>query len=296
MNNSFLARLERWFFLPPLVALLLLLLVQLTGGDMQVFLWLNRVCRFAGDMFWISLTTLGDGLVVCVLVLPFVRRKPELVWAMLLSWLLMTLWVQGLKFLINTPRPLAGLSASDFHIIGALYKSKSFPSGHAATASMFAAIFCLFFRQRWIYALVILLAVMISLSRIAMGLHWPTDVLVGFLGGWLLAGLGYQLAMRLRFGASLVAQVVFGLILFGAAIRMLVINHTDYDQAFRLQQTIALASLVLILCELYFGLRKVKRDSQLIRPTGHAEISSDQEINLIPTRSDKLISDAEKIE
>lgn len=296
MSQRFSARFERWFFLPPLVGLLLLLLVQLAGGDMQVFLWLNHVSRFAGDMFWVTLTTFGDGLVVWVLVLPFVRRKPELIWAMLLSWLLMTLWVQGLKFLINTPRPLAGLSASDFHIIGALYKSKSFPSGHAATAAMFAAILCLFFRQKWIYAVVILLAVMISLSRIAMGVHWPTDVLVGFLGGWLVAGLGYQLAMRLRLGANLVAQVVFGLILFGAAIRMLVINHTDYDQAFRLQQTIALACLVVTLCELYFGLRKVNRDGQRIRLTGQAEIASDQELNLIPPRIDKAVSGAEKIE
>ncbi len=278
------------------MALVLLLLVQLAGGDMQVFLWLNRVCLLAGDMFWLSVTTFGDGLVVCVLILPFIRRKPELVWAMLLSWLLITLWVQGLKFLINTPRPLARLSASDFHIIGALYKSKSFPSGHAATASMFAAILCLFFRKKWIYAVVILLAVMISLSRIAMGIHWPTDVLVGFLGGWLLAGLGYYLVMRLRFGASPVAQIVFGLLLFSAAIRMLVINHTDYAQVFRLQQTIALTSLILTLCELYFGLRKVNRDDQRIRLAGHAENASDQETNLISPRRDKLISDAEKIE
>jgi undecaprenyl-diphosphatase len=166
--------------------------------------------------------------------------------------------------------------------------SKSFPSGHAAAASMLAAIVGLFFRQKWIYALVILLAVMVCLSRIAMGVHWPTDVLVGFLGGWLLAGLGYQLALMLRFGASKVAQVVFGFILFGAVIRMLVINHTDYDQAFRLQQTIALACLVITLCELYFGLRKVNRDGHRIRLTGHSEIASDQEIGQAPVRSDKL--------
>ncbi len=263
---------------------------------MQVFLWLNRACQIAGDMFWISLTTFGDGLVVCVLILPFIRRKPELVWAMLLSWLLVTLWVQGLKFLINTPRPLATLSPGDFHIIGALYKSKSFPSGHAATASMFAAILCLFFMNKWIYGVAIPLAVMIGLSRIAVGIHWPTDVLVGFFSGWLLAGLGYQLVIKLRFGASLVAQIIFGLILFSAAIRMLVINHTDYAQAFRLQQTIALSCLILTFCDLYFGLRKVNRDGQHIRMAGHAEIASDLENNLISPRRAKLISDAEKTE
>jgi len=239
----------------------------------QVFLWLNHASRFAGDTFWICLTTFGDGLVVCVLLLPFVRRKPELVWSTLLSWLLVTLSVQGLKFLLNTPRPLEGLSANDFQIIGARYMSKSFPSGHTATAAMFAATFCLFFRQKWIRALVVLLAVMIGLSRIAMGLHWPMDVLVGFTGGWLLAGLGYQLARRLRFGVNQVAQVVIGLILFGAAIRMALINHTDYIQAFRLQQTIALTCVALTVCDLYFGWRKMNGDEQRMRLTGEAEIA-----------------------
>ena len=290
MSKDFPSKIEHWFFLPPLAALLLLLSLQFADSNEQVFLWVNQRSQFTGDRFWISLTTFGDGLVVCILVLPFIRRKPELVWAMLLSWLLMTLWVQGLKFLINTPRPLAVLSASDFHIIGALYKSKSFPSGHAATASMFAAIICLFFKQKLIYAVVILLAVMVGLSRIAIGVHWPTDVVVGFLGGWLLAGIGYQLAMRLRFGASLAAQVVFGLILFGAATTMLVMNHTDYDQAFWLLQTIALACLALTLCELYFGLRRVSRDGQRTSLTGHAEIVSDKEIDLIPPSSDNANS------
>jgi membrane-associated phospholipid phosphatase len=253
------AKFTRWFFLPPLAALLLLGLVPF-AGEKQVFLGINRMFQFPGDMFWIGVTTFGDGLVVCVLVLPFVRRKPELVWAMLLSWLFVTLWVQGVKFSFNEPRPLAALSINDFHIIGAHYRSKSFPSGHAATAGMFAAIFWLSFRQRWMRVAVILLAVLISLSRLVMGLHWPTDVLVGFASGWLLAGLGYYLAMRFRFGSSRVAQVIFGLILLSGAIMMMTTNHTDYAQAFRLQQLIALACLMLTCYELFVGFRRVRRD------------------------------------
>ncbi len=296
MSKDFPSKIERWFFLPPLAALLLLLALQFAGSHEQVFLWLNHSCQFAGDTFWISLTTFGDGLVVCILVLPLVRRKPELVWATLLSWLFMTLWVQGLKHSINIPRPLAVLSADDFHIVGAHYKSKSFPSGHAAAAAMLAAIFSLFFRYKWLRTSVIVLALLVGLSRIAIGIHWVADVLAGFLGGWLSAGLGHQLAGRLRFGVSPLAQIIFGFSLFVAAITMLIVNHTDYAQAFRLQQTIALACLALTLGELYFGLRKVNRRGQRISLTGHAEIASDQEIDLIPPRSDKLISDVEKIE
>jgi len=249
---------RRWFFLPPLVALLFLLLIRLTGSDVQVFLSLNRACGFGSDLFWISVTTFGDGLVVCVLLLPFVRRRPDFVWAVLLSWLLVTLWSQGLKFLFNIPRPLEILTAADFRHVGAQYRSKSFPSGHAATAAMFAAIGFLTFRQKWISAVLILLAVMIGLSRIAVGAHWPTDVLVGFVSGWLLAGLGYYLAMKLRFGVSRAAQIIFAVILAGGAISMLFTNHTDYVQAFRLIQAIALVSLVLAALDLASRIRRAR--------------------------------------
>ena len=84
-----------------------------------------------------------------------------------------------------------------------------------------------------------------------MGLHWVTDVLVGLLGGWLLAILAYSLAPKLRFGVSPITQTIIGVILLAAAVRMLFVNHTDYEQAFRLQQAIAFGSLLLTAGEIY---------------------------------------------
>src|SRR5437016_13403412 len=110
--------LELWFFWPPVILLLLIVTIYFGGFGTPLFLTLNHVSERAGDFFWIGLTTLGDGLVVCVLVLPLVRRKPELVWSMVLSWLLVALYVKGIKILISVPRPLSVLSAADFHVIG----------------------------------------------------------------------------------------------------------------------------------------------------------------------------------
>jgi membrane-associated phospholipid phosphatase len=249
VNGPAPGKIAAWFWLPALAILLLIFVVQFGGWDPELFLWLNHGGQFAGDRFWIDVTTLGDGLVVCVLVLPFIRRKPELVWALLLSWLLVALYVKGLKLFINRPRPLTYLLASDFHIIGAAYKFNSFPSGHAATAAMFAGIFCLFFKQRWLRVSIILLASLIGLSRIVMGIHWVVDVLAGFFGGWLAAGLGYLLGMRFRFGRSLIATLSLGALLAAAAVVMLINNHTDYPQAFRLQQGIALMCLIYCVCD-----------------------------------------------
>jgi len=245
------AAIEPWVFWPPAILLLLIVAIYLGGFGTPLFLTLNHVSERAGDFFWIGLTTLGDGLVVCVLLLPFVRRKPELVWSMVLSWLLVALSVKGIKNLISVPRPLSVLSAADFHVIGAPYRFNSFPSGHAAVAATFAATFCLFYKQKWLRALLVVVALLIGLSRVAMGLHWVTDVLVGLLGGWLLAILAYSLAPKLRFGVSPITQTIIGVILLAAAVRMLFVNHTDYEQAFRLQQAIAFGSLLLTAGEIY---------------------------------------------
>src|SRR2546421_4197857 len=157
--------LEHWLFWPPAILLLLIVAIYFGGFGTPLFLTLNHVSGRAGDFFWIGLTTLGDGLVVCVLILPFVRRKPELVWSMVLSWLLVALYVKGIKNLISVPRPLSVLSAADFHVIGAPYRFNSFPSGHAAVAATFAATFCLFYKQKWLRALLVVVALLIGRSE-----------------------------------------------------------------------------------------------------------------------------------
>jgi len=61
----------------------------------------------------------------------------------------------------------------------------SFPSGHTLHAVMFTIIAVAWFPL--LAALLIPFAVFIALSRVVLGLHYPTDVLVGALIGWGLA-------------------------------------------------------------------------------------------------------------
>jgi undecaprenyl-diphosphatase len=61
----------------------------------------------------------------------------------------------------------------------------SFPSGHTMNAVNFAVLFCYFFPI--LFWLVVPFAVLIGLSRVILGMHYPTDVLVGAVLGTLLA-------------------------------------------------------------------------------------------------------------
>ena len=59
----------------------------------------------------------------------------------------------------------------------------SFPSGHSQTASTLYASLMRFFKKRWLSILLSILIVLVMVSRMYLGAHYPTDVLVGCLLG-----------------------------------------------------------------------------------------------------------------
>lgn len=63
----------------------------------------------------------------------------------------------------------------------------SFPSGHTLHAVLFTVIAVAWFPA--LAAVLVPLTLLIALSRMVLGLHYPTDVVVGALIGWALAEL-----------------------------------------------------------------------------------------------------------
>lgn len=74
--------------------------------------------------------------------------------------------------------------------------SYSFPSGH--TGSSFAASTAVFIRNKKVGVFALLLAVLISFSRLYNYVHYPTDVLAGMLLGIFVSVLVYHLVRRYR--------------------------------------------------------------------------------------------------
>ena len=233
---------KRW--LVPAVAALFFIAVAALGANTPLFLLLNKLGPATSDALWANLTMLGDGMAAFALCLPLWRRRPDLLWALAFLAVLGTLWVHGMKPLVDVVRPPAVLG-DQVHVIGRLYKAHSFPSGHATTAFALAGLITLGIASRAWIAAVVALATVVALSRAVVGVHWPLDILAGAFGGWLGAVAAHWLGSRTRsFGEREWVQWILCALLAVCAVAMALGRPDDYPQAVYFQRLIGICCLV----------------------------------------------------
>lgn len=97
-----------------------------------------------------------------------------------------------IKKLVQRPRPY--LVIADLQCLVAAESSTSFPSGHAASSFVCAYILTRSFGKKGAWAYVP--AALIALSRIYVGVHYPSDVLCGALLGTLIGVALWPLLQR----------------------------------------------------------------------------------------------------
>lgn len=157
--------------------------------DGAILIWIQECLRsdFLNPVM-IGITHLGDaGLIWIVLSLVLLFPKRTRKYAMMaIVALLFSLLVNNmlLKNIVARTRPYEMVEGLN-RLIEA-QRDFSFPSGH--TASSFATAVVLFRNLKKRYGIPLLaLAVLISLSRLYVGVHYPTDVLFGVISGTVLA-------------------------------------------------------------------------------------------------------------
>jgi membrane-associated phospholipid phosphatase len=95
----------------------------------------------------------------------------------------------ALKAIVRYPRPwlvIEGLDSSRLETA----TGYSFPSGHTTTAASMYGSLSKAYRKRWLSILCAVLILLVGLSRNYLRVHWPMDVV----GGWIL-GLGASLVL-----------------------------------------------------------------------------------------------------
>jgi len=164
-----------------------------------IFRYLNS---FAGQFQWLdtaivfSAETLGVVLLIGLIIFLFYHEHKgqgfhnvivilgAIFFAWFVSWLI--------KYIYPFPRPFIALeNVTKLMDHGGM---DSFPSGHATFFSAIATI--LYFYHRKIALFYAFGAVLIGVSRIVAGIHWPLDVLVGYVLGGVVATFVYYLYHR----------------------------------------------------------------------------------------------------
>ena len=227
----------------PLVALTALAWVALGGLDESIFFLFNGLPRATGPALWAHVTILGDGLVCAALLLPWVRRRPERIWAGLLGAVIMVVLLHSTKALLNAPRPLGVLPVELVEVIGPGHRRGAFPSGHTATVFLYAGVWALSTHRRAVWLLLPAGAALVGISRMAVGVHWPSDVLAGMALGWASAWLGLGWAGRSPWGVRPTGRRILAGVLLVAAFVLLFIDHTGYPGTLLFQRVLAATCL-----------------------------------------------------
>lgn len=234
--------LNAWRWGVPLVSILLMLLLWISDANTQVFLALNHAASHMSDTFWSHVTVIAD-MVAILLILPFCGRRPQVVWHFLVAALFAILWTQSLKSPLGVMRPPAVLDIAQFHTIGTLFLGNAFPSGHTTTIFVIAGVLCL---QRFPFVFklgLLMLAILIGLSRIACGVHWPLDVLGGAFGGWLAAVAGGWVSSRYSIGLRDSFQRIAAVLLLSIALWIIFRDTDEFATTIPFQIFLALIAL-----------------------------------------------------
>ena len=140
----------------------------------------------------------GFAIAIALMLFPKTRKWGAAVFLSILVGAIFT--NLSIKNIVARPRPYASdveAFKEWWAFAGAHLESEfSFPSGHttAAVASMLAVCLCLFKKCKWIIAPATFYAVIMGFSRNYLVVHYPTDVIAGFIVGSIAAVIAFLLA------------------------------------------------------------------------------------------------------
>lgn len=121
----------------------------------------------------------------------------------------------------------------------------SFPSGHTQNFSTWSSLFAIKFKKNWLTALVAVLIALVAFSRLYLGVHYPSDVIVGVSLGVGMAFLGNYLFDRVKDKKKLYLSVLAIFIPFVVAF-LIIANErfADFFKVFGMMGGLTLLSFL----------------------------------------------------
>lgn len=175
------------------------MLEKLLSLDTELFVFLNGLGSEAYDELWLFITKQSNWIPLFLLLLYVIFKKmgaKQTLYLLLFVAVLVTFTDQMTNLFKNgfqRLRPCNNPEINSFIRIVQIRRSFSFFSGHAANSMAVATLLYFTLRQYFNYFwLLFLWPFIFAYSRIYLGLHYPLDILSGYLFGFTFGFLMYK--------------------------------------------------------------------------------------------------------
>ncbi|MDO4881673.1 MAG: phosphatase PAP2 family protein [Capnocytophaga sp.] len=168
--------------------------------DKELLIAINQTGNVSYDAFWLTITNAWNWIpfFLGILLVNFYFFPKKIAWRIFfytLAVLFSTVLITNItKEIIARPRPINTPEIIPYLRVLLTQDGYSFFSGHTSNSFAICTFLFLVFRQKlkfssWVF----LWAIPYAYSRMYLGVHFPSDILVGFLVGITIATIGYYI-------------------------------------------------------------------------------------------------------
>lgn len=181
------------------------MLEKIQDLDTNLFIFLNALGSETYDNLWLIITKQVNWIPLFLLMLYLIYKKlgtKQTLYLLLFIAIIITCTDQLTNLVKNTVqrlRPCNNTNINSFIRVVQSRNSFSFFSGHAANTMAVATFLYLLLNKQFKYfGLIFFWPLIFAYSRIYLGLHYPLDILCGYLAGATIGFLIYKIYLKVR--------------------------------------------------------------------------------------------------
>jgi len=243
------------------------------GFELEIIHWLQSFSSPFLDALFSFFTMFGEELVIIAVLGLIYWSIDKKVGERLGITVFISLGLNSvLKLIFMRPRPFM-VDDTIVNLRPETSGGYSMPSGHAQSASTVFFGAYQFLRKNFILIMAIIITILVSLSRMYLGVHYLTDVLVGSLLGILITYYLYKWLSKkedLTFVYNIILYLSIGILLVIMVYNLIKLNQTTFDSQLFYFNTEALAKMLGTLAGFVIG---VKIENKYVKFENHKNIT-----------------------